>query len=1395
MSAPRPGARSGSLFAALAAAVALSAILPPALRGDDKDLLKRGSVPPNIMIVFGNSQTTEQPILGSASAWDGDADSPSSKLGAAKRVLRQFLNDKRGNFNVGLTSFAHNPNAGSISIYGKHWLYAPLTDDFPSESWHEPAGTIERWGPNGEGPCTSLQSPPCTGVSPAFIALPSNATVAGPFFGNLGTGTAIVYLNGNASSASQRVRWTMTSGKYGDAFTDGTLSLYTLPGPPPHSIQITKEYQEKVSGTWQTRSQTPRGNPGTVKVPYAPPPNLGSDAFFTTPPSAGSEIGFLNDEKGDFAVGSNCSGWEFQTNSAPLPLVKVPRDYKWGASCLPPQDSFPCVSRLMRPQAVLTSYDPATGTFSTADHDNPGYGGTGSLYADGCDSTLLGAVDAGLNVTENQAILTTQNGSQAPIKDLLKNIYDYFDTPSIDGFANGKRVDDPDASCRTSVVILIYDNFNGCQNDNCSYLTNFVLTPLKQIGVPVFVIGFGASAVASASTGVCIAQNSGAILSDGTVGYFPVSSAAALYQALSDIFSIVNEGAKDFASATVSSVQAGADQMVYLATFNAAKNRSIWNGRVNGYRLDMSGSVQLGWKTISDPNDANRGLTVPVPSNSPTSLIWNAGQNLAQTPGTGATNAGAVLAPGAPLATGSYVDNSNDTVTTIATHFYPGRKIVFSLPPATPSPLTTLPLSSAGGVPELRFDMTYSPTASWWPAVKALLGPQTAPPGVLSPPLTDADAGNSLRFIWGDRDAVITTTEASQRYQGLKLGDIFHSTPVVVGRPGDYPFFVSNLNGYQAFYMTYRQRRRVLFLGANDGLLHAFDAGAFNRDPSACVTLSDGTRPPCYDLGTGAELFAYAPRSIFQNFKRLKDAAGPQTKRDEWTVDGGPAAADVFTDASHTGTPNPAHRAWRTVLVGGMREGSAFEGMSGASPFSSAGSYYALDITQPDELATDATGAMIPPSSPPGYGAPLCLNAGGDASCGKDAGDQTVRGTQPPRSWPTVLWEITDTGDADAAGSSGAGYPDMGESWSKPAMGRVKVCTSNCASTGTPAPGFEDHYVAIFGGGFDRERLNRRGNWLYMVDVETGRVLYRANSSCGVNAGGGGCVPAYFGSVPSEPAALDVNGDGYIDFVYVGDLKGQLWKIDLTDLRLSSAPPGGSFSNQLDLVNGSGRPFLLFQAPQPVAPATSPFYPIYFRPTAISLGYTTSNRAMIGIAFGTGDRDDILATIDTSSLGYSQRFFYVLDDSSPVTRTEADLLAIPSSTAPKASTPAPRGWFLMLAPGERVITDSLAIKGVIYFSTFNPNPAGSPTAACGNPLRCGGAGGAARFYSVLYANGDPYSGTDRGQTQPNATFLTNPIFYTSGDQSGHIFYTSDNTVTIKPIPGGTKTTVKDWKEK
>jgi Tfp pilus tip-associated adhesin PilY1 len=1010
-------------------------------------------------------------------------------------------------------------------------------------------------------------------------------------------------------------------------------------------------------------------------------------------------------------------------------------------------------------------------------------------------------------------ILTARNGSQAPIKGALINVLDYFNKPSIDGFQNGIRQDDPNKACRSTAVIFIYDTFNGCQNDTCKQLQNFALDELRSIGVRVYTIGFGASASSGVCAGatppegcplVCIPKYSGAFKSDGTTpAYFPVNDPVALYNALVEIAELVNEAQKGFVASTVSTAQANGEQVTFLATFNALNKRSIWDGRINAYKLDPSGNLQLGTRTIKDPVDPNFNVVVPAPSNQPTSLMWNAGQNLAATPGTGATTSSAILIPGAARSTGSYLDSSNDGgPVDIGTSFYPGRKVVFSLPTSYPNPTdptTRLPLPAADTLPENRYDMVYDTSATWWPAVKALLSPQSAGPFIANPAIADTDARDSLRFIWGDRDAVILAAQPSATgttlYSGLKLGDVFHSSPVLVGPPNQFAYFAANLHGYQDFRTTYQHRRRVLYFGANDGLFHGVDAGGWDRTPSLCDLEADGITPThCFDLGTGAELFAYAPRSTMQIFKRLKDRIGIQTKQMEWTVDGPATAGDAFIDSSHSGTPVAADRAWHTVLIGGMREGSSFEGTSGASPSDSQGSYYALDVTQPDALTADASGkplSIIPAT----FNAPRCLNANGDATCGKDSADATVRGNQPARAYPTVLWEITDVGDLDAIGTPGATYVDMGETWSKPALGRVKVCVANCANTTTPFPTFEDHYVAIFGGGFDRERLNRRGNWLYMVDVETGKVLYRANSSCGVNAGSG-CSPTYFASMPSEPAAIDANGDGYIEVVYIGDLKGHMWKIDLTDLRQLSSPPSGRFENRIDFAAGSGKPFLFFSAPQPSGTNVHPFYPIYYRPTVITLGYSVGGKPAVGIGFGTGDRDDITAKLQPLSGTYKQRFYYVIDVNNTTTRVESDLYDITSATAASVTTAPTNGWFLEFALGERANADILTAGGIIFFTTFNPVLPGNPGGGCSqNPALCGGASGSSRLYRVFYATGNPYIGSDRGETQEPSGFLSEPVYFQAQDQSGHVIYTNENTVKNEAAPGGKRTTLKSWKER
>lgn len=149
------------------------------------------------------------------------------------------------------------------------------------------------------------------------------------------------------------------------------------------------------------------------------------------------------------------------------------------------------------------------------------------------------------------------------------------------------------------------------------------------------------------------------------------------------------------------------------------------------------------------------------------------------------------------------------------------------------------------------------------------------------------------------------------------LGDIFHSNPLVVGRPRSF----INEASYRNFVATYATRDNVVFAGSNAGFLHAFHAG----DWQAAAT------PPSYDRGTGEELFGFMPWPVRQNARRLPIDTG---SRDTYGVDGSPAAADVWFYASPTQTvKDPSGSEWHTVVAGGLRQGGR--------------AYYALDVTDP----------------------------------------------------------------------------------------------------------------------------------------------------------------------------------------------------------------------------------------------------------------------------------------------------------------------------------------------------------------------------------------------------------------------------------------------------------------
>jgi hypothetical protein len=137
-------------------------------------------------------------------------------------------------------------------------------------------------------------------------------------------------------------------------------------------------------------------------------------------------------------------------------------------------------------------------------------------------------------------------------------------------------------------------------------------------------------------------------------------------------------------------------------------------------------------------------------------------------------------------------------------------------------------------------------------------------------------------------------------YKGVRsgkwlLGDIIHSTPTVVGDPVfNFPD-AAFTKKYSTFKSTWKgNRETIVYVGANDGMLHAFS-----------------------DVD-GKEKFGIIPNNLLGKLKELR------TNTHQFFVDSSPKAYDVFFGG-----------AWRTVLVSGERGGGNY--------------YFALDVTDPKD--------------------------------------------------------------------------------------------------------------------------------------------------------------------------------------------------------------------------------------------------------------------------------------------------------------------------------------------------------------------------------------------------------------------------------------------------------------
>ncbi|MBS0433304.1 MAG: pilus assembly protein [Proteobacteria bacterium] len=195
---------------------------------------------------------------------------------------------------------------------------------------------------------------------------------------------------------------------------------------------------------------------------------------------------------------------------------------------------------------------------------------------------------------------------------------------------------------------------------------------------------------------------------------------------------------------------------------------------------------------------------------------------------------------------------------------------------------------------------------------------------------TGNDSSDYLNYLRGDRsqetDSTVAGSSHAYRKREALLGDIVGSRAKPIGPPS-FPLADGLNPGYDAFKTLYKNRKTVVYLGANDGMMHAF---------SGDLT---GT-------GAGQEIFAYVPSALFNgpsspatpNVDGLALLGNPDMEH-HFLVNATPANFDIdFTRTWNGSGVGTGAADWHSILVGGLGKGGR--------------SYYALDITDPSTITS-----------------------------------------------------------------------------------------------------------------------------------------------------------------------------------------------------------------------------------------------------------------------------------------------------------------------------------------------------------------------------------------------------------------------------------------------------------
>ncbi len=619
---------------------------------------------------------------------------------------------------------------------------------------------------------------------------------------------------------------------------------------------------------------------------------------------------------------------------------------------------------------------------------------------------------------------------------------------------------------------------------------------------------------------------------------------------------------------------------------------------------------------------------------------------------------------------------------------------------------------------------------------------------------TVADAEDLMYYIIGDADEIPSTMRSRKIFvdsdgdttpdtEGFwRLGDIIYSTPAVVSRPMENYDDIYSDPTYGTFEKQYAwgsgptptPRPTVIYVGANDGMLHAFNAGCYRPgDDRSTGTHEHGryteeypsyfTSSLGYTPDRGDEIWAYIPRALLPHLQWLADPNYTHV----YYVDMKPKVVDarIFpSDATH---PD----GWGTVLIGGLRLGGGLyevddfnqDGTSGDTmTFSSC--FFALDVTNPGD--------------------------------------------------PQLLWEFSDPNH-------------LGFTTCYPAVVRVGERDAR-----------GDWYVVLGSGPTDYDGTSNQQASIFVLDLLTGNVVRRFGQNPGGDGFPALPPlesRAFLGGAASMDMNLDYQTNAvYIgesfETIGLGDWNGRMYRILIaspdTDIypgpaswkvsllastkfnQAIMAPPGlaTDYQNTPWIYWGTGR---FFSEDDKVAFDTQSFYGV--KDMTLADGDDAE-----------GVHPNELIDVSNAVVTFGQPSTVTGISSVPADSSWQEML----NTMRGSEASPTHGWMLDVTDiagdnaGERVLEKPSIFGGLAMFTSFRPNED-----ICGF-------GGHGRLYAIYYETGTPYShdifslgnpsiGTALDRSVALGEGRPSSLAIHVGQEKGGKMYVQQSTGTIKEL--------------